>query len=94
MTRKAIALFLLLFPAAISAKGQANNCNFPQLKNQQEDAATIQRLEMAWTEAYLRGDTGLMSCLLAPDFTEIMRSGELKNLSDELAMAEKNAAKI
>lgn len=75
------------------ALGIISHCNFPQLKNQQEDAATIQRLEMAWTEAYLRGDTGLMSCLLAPDFTEIMRSGELKSLSDELAMAEKNRGK-
>jgi hypothetical protein len=92
MTFKAIASLLLFFPCAVYAKGQAN-CNFAQLGNQQKDAATIQRLEMAWTEAYLRGDTGLMGCLLAPDFTEIMRSGELKTLSDELAMAAKNRGK-
>ncbi len=34
-----------------------------------------------------------MRCLLASDFTEIMRSGELKLLSDELSMAEKNRGK-
>jgi hypothetical protein len=93
MLLKTIAPLLLLFPVTISAQSGANNCNFTELKNQQEDAATIQRLEIAWTEAYLRADTGFMSCLLAPDFTEIMRSGELKTLSGELAMAEKNRGK-
>jgi hypothetical protein len=34
-----------------------------------------------------------MRCLLLPEFTEIMRSGELKSLSDELAMAAKNCGK-
>jgi len=90
---KSIALLLLLLPIATSAQTAANNCDFPQLKNQQKDAATIQRLETAWSEAFLRGDTVFMSCLLAPDYTEIMRSGDLKKLSDELAMAEKNRGK-
>jgi hypothetical protein len=93
MMLKTIALLLWLSPALISAQTTATNCNFSQLKNQQDDAATVQRLEIAWTEAYLRADTGFMSCLLAPDFTEIMRSGEVKTLSDELAMAEKNRGK-
>jgi hypothetical protein len=93
MMPKTIALLVLLFPALISAQTRANNCNLSQLSNQQSDAATIQRLEIAWSEAYLRGDTGFMTCLLAPDFTEIMRTGEVKTLSDELAMAEKNRGK-
>jgi hypothetical protein len=86
-------MLLWLFTAFVFAEGETNDCRFPQLKNQQKDSETIQRLEMAWTEAYLRGDTTLMSCLLAPDFTEIMRSGELKTLQDELAMAKKNRGK-
>jgi len=89
----ALKTVLLLFSATVLAKAGTHNCDFSQLKNQQQDAATIQRLEIAWSEAYLRADTGFMSCLLAPDFTEIMRSGELKTLSDELAMAEKNRGK-
>ena len=93
MKLKTIALFVSLFTIPSSAQSSANHCDFPQLKNQQKDAATIQRLETAWSEAFLRGDTTFMSCLLAPDYTEIMRSGELKKLSDELAMAEKNRGK-
>jgi hypothetical protein len=88
----AASLFLLL-QTAISASGQQSNCDFAQLKDQEKDVATVLRLEMAWNEAFLHGDTSLMRCLLAPDFTEIMRSGELKSFSDELAMAEKNRGK-
>jgi hypothetical protein len=87
------AACLVLLLAAIPASGQQSNCDFAQIKNQKKDVATIQRLEMVWNEAYLHGDTTLMTCLLAPDFTEIMRSGELKSLSDELSMAEKNRGK-
>lgn len=93
MTFKIVALLAFLFPIPVSAQNRADKCDFPELKNQQKDVATIQRLELAWTEAYLRADTDFMSCLLAPDFAEIMRSGELKTLSDELAMAEKNRGK-
>lgn len=88
-----IALFLFLLPTAIFAQEGANQCNFSQLKNQQMNAATIQRLEIAWSEAYLRADSSFIGCLLGPDFTEIMRSGELKTVSDELAVAEKNRGK-
>jgi hypothetical protein len=93
MAPRAIASLVLMFAGTIYSAGQANNCDFPSLRNQQRDAATIQRLETAWSEAFLRGDTAFMSCLLAPDYTEIMRSGELKTLKDELAVAEKNRGK-
>ena len=63
------------------------------LKAQQRDAATIQRLENAWTVAYLKADTNFELCLLSSDFTEIVRSGEVKFLSDELAFARKNEGK-
>lgn len=88
-----LPLIMLFFPAVVFGQAGTNHCNFSALKNQERDAATIQRLETAWSEAYLSGDTGFMSCLLAPDYTEIMHSGELKTLSDELAMAEKNRGK-
>jgi hypothetical protein len=51
---------------------------------------TVQRLEDAWSIAFLHGDTEFMRCLLIPEFTEIMRSGALKFLPDELDMAAKN----
>jgi hypothetical protein len=67
-----------------------DNCKLPQLMHQHKDAATVQRLEDAWSIAFLHGDTEFMRCLLIPEFTEIMRSGALKFLPDELDMAAKN----
>lgn len=68
-------------------------CNLRPLMDQRRDAATVQHLEDEWSRAYLRGDTGLERCLLAPDFTEILRSGEVKGLQDELELAAKNQGK-
>ena len=59
----------------------------------QSNDSTIQRLENAWSIAYLRGDTGFEKCLLSSDFAEILRTGEVKFLSDELGFAEKNKGK-
>lgn len=66
------------------------DCNQPGLAHQQENAATIQRLETSWTLAYLTGDTNFERCLLTPDFTEIMSDGAIDRLRDELALAMKN----
>ena len=93
MFLRTISSLLLILPATVIGQAAVNNCNLSELKNQQEDAITIQRLEIAWSQAFLRADTRFMRCLLAPEFTEIMRSGELKTLSGELAMAEKNHGK-
>jgi hypothetical protein len=91
---KLVTILLLgLMAPALLAQNAANKCDLPQLRNQQRDAATIERLEMAWTEAFLRGDSGFMNCLLTPDFTEIRRTGELMTLPGELALAEKNRGK-
>ena len=46
------------------------------LAHQRRDAGTIQRLENAWTLAYLSGDAEFEACLLTPDFTEIMANGK------------------
>ncbi len=69
------------------------DCSQPALAHEQQNAATIQRLEAAWTLAYLTGETSLERCLLAPDFTEIMSDGAIDHLPDELSLAEKNRGK-
>lgn len=63
------------------------------LAHQRQDAATILRLETAWTVAYLTVDTEFERCLLTRDFTEIMSSGSINHLSEELALARKNSGK-
>jgi hypothetical protein len=80
---------LLAFPFL----SEASPCQLQPLLNQREDVATIVRLEQEWTRAYLRGDTDFELCLLTPDFTEIMRTGEIKVLKDELALAAVNKGK-
>jgi hypothetical protein len=71
----------------------AKNCQTESLLHQRRDTVTIDRLEQMWTLAYIRGDTELERCILTPDFTEILRSGEVKFLKDELSFAEKNRDK-
>jgi hypothetical protein len=70
-----------------------DNCTLPSLMRQRRDVATIQHLEDEWSRAYLRGDTELERCLLSPDFTEILRTGEVKGLRGELDLAAKNQGK-
>jgi hypothetical protein len=77
----------------LSSVVKANDCRFPTLAREHRDVATIQALELEWTRAYLRGDTDFEACLLTPDFTEIMRNGDIKDLAAELALAAKNKAK-
>lgn len=82
---------LLVGPLLVGSLGRAHSvCNLKPLRHQQRDAATIVRLEAAWNVAFLQGDTALERCLLMPDFTEIMRDGDVKYLSDELAFAARN----
>ena len=81
------ALLSLPLPA------RAGTCQKQPLLHQLRDVATIDRLEKAWTFAYLRGDTDLEKCILSPDFTEILRTGEVKVLKDELRFADENKGK-
>lgn len=83
-------LLLGLTLAGSGAGAQADTCLQPALLHQRQDEATVQRLEEAWSLAFLRGDTEFERCLLAPDFTEIMSNGEIKFLADELALARAN----
>jgi hypothetical protein len=82
------ALLLAVFAASAGA-----TCNNQAFLNEKKDASTILNLESAWTTAFLGGDTEFMSCLLTPDFTEIMRNGNIYHRSDELALTEKNKGK-
>lgn len=65
----------------------------PELRNQSRDAATVQRLENAWSRAFLKGDGDFMNCLLLPKFTEILRSGDVKDLAYEIDIALRNRGK-
>ena len=87
-----LVILFVLFAPSIPLHAQTT-CDMDALKAQQRDVATIQRLENAWTVAYLKADTNFELCLLSKDFTEIVRSGEVKFLSDELAFARKNEGK-
>lgn len=50
-------------------------------------------LDNAWSAAFPRGDTQFLQCLLIPQFTQIVRSGGLKFLADELEMTANNRGK-
>jgi hypothetical protein len=69
------------------------DCNRPELANERRDEFTIQRLETAWSAAFLTGDTAFEACLLTADFTEIMSNGTINHLAEELALADKNKGK-
>ena len=65
-------------------------CELESLLHQQRDEATIQRLEASWNSAIAQGDADFERCLLTADFREILASGELKTLADELGFTSKN----
>ena len=68
----------------------AGACDPQGVVPQQKDAATIQQLEKSWTLAIAAGDSSFERCLLTPDFTEVMSTGEIKTLADELGNTAKN----
>jgi len=88
LTQLVFCIYLIVFAADARC-----DCARPALAHQRRDAATIQRLESAWTLAYLSGDTEFEICLLTPDFTEIMSNGSINHLSEELELAERNKGK-
>ncbi len=92
MTLRTMPLLFCICFAVFAADARAD-CARPALAHERRDAATIQRLESAWTLAYLSGDAEFEACLLTPDFTEIMSNGSINHLSEELELAEKNRGK-
>jgi hypothetical protein len=94
MSSERIAAILLCLTWLLpSASRAADACGQAALKHEHQDAATIQALERAWSVAFLQGDTDFERCLLTPDFTEITRSGAVKTLAEELALAAQNRGK-
>jgi hypothetical protein len=93
VVRNSTLIWGILLLSLVSSLHAKDTCNMPPLLHQRRDVATVQDLEHAWSVAYLRGDTDLERCLLASDFTEIMRTGEVKGLTDELEFAAKNQGK-
>jgi len=69
------------------------SCSAPELANQKQDAVTVQRLENAFTVAFLKGDTDFQKCLLLPEYAEVSRSGKWRDLSDELEGTARNRGK-
>jgi hypothetical protein len=82
-----LVAFCLLF---VSSQLKAEDCNIPELANQKHDAATVQRLENAFSIAFLKGDTNFEKCLLLPNYAETSRSGKWRTLSDEIETASRN----
>ena len=87
-------ILLILWACSVLTPTAQATCARPELTQQRRDAPTIQRLETAWTVAFLTGDTELEHCLLTSDFTEIMSNGSINHLSDELVLAEHNRGKV
>lgn len=86
-----LAILFVLSSAALAQ--DARNCNRPELANQKKDADTVIRLEHAWSDAYMRGDSDFEACLLLPGYQEIRSNGKLDDLTAELAGAAKNKGK-
>ena len=57
---------------AISAYGQ--NCR-SILGKQSSDAASLKKVEDKWNEAFMRGETDYLECLLAPDYVSVSPAG-------------------
>ena len=94
MCRSLLTLAALLFVSVLSLSAQTPaKCSRPELANQKKDSATIERLERAWSTAYMQGDTDFEACLLLPDYSEIKSSGKVADLPAELANAAKNKGK-
>lgn len=92
MTRyvKTLLACICLFALATNATA---DCARSLPAHQRRDAGTIRQLEAAWNLAFLTGNIEFERCLLTSDFTEIMSTGHIYQLSDELALAEKNKGK-
>jgi hypothetical protein len=86
---RSLSRLLLLIVLGAAARAPAS-CEAAALAAQHQDAATIARLEQAWTQAFLSGDTDFERCLLTADFTEILRDGQVAGLAHELALAARN----
>lgn len=89
--RRIVFLSSVLFLASTLARAE---CDKPALKDQRKDPETIQKLEKAWSTAFLQRDTAFEACLLTPDFMEIRSNGKITHLSEELDLAAKHKGNV
>ena len=58
---------------------------------QKADAASIKKVEDAWSGAYMNGGTEYLECLLAPDYVSVSAKGVPRDKAVIVAGAQKNA---
>jgi hypothetical protein len=78
MSTVRITVILFCLACLLPTTSFAADCDQTALKDEHKDAATLQRLELAWSDAFTKGDMDFERCLLTPDFTEITRTGLVK----------------
>lgn len=59
------------------------------LGSQKADAASLERVEDAWNQAFMRGNTDYLECLLVPDFVTLTPHGK-RDRAWELEHARQN----
>ncbi len=92
-SRNIVIGLISLLPFIAAHAQTKDQCEQQLPPNQQKDEATIQQIETSWNLAISRGDSSFERCLLTADFQQILNKGELKALTDELAMTDKNKGK-
>jgi hypothetical protein len=91
--RNIVVAFMCVLGPTMSHGQTRGACDLPELMQQHQDEATIQQLEKSWNNAMSQGDSNFERCLLTADYREILHTGELKTLADELGLTAKNKGK-
>lgn len=65
---------LLFFCCALTLPAMAQDCR-SVLGPQTADAASLQKVEDRWNEAFLRGKVEYLDCLLSPDYASVSPKG-------------------
>jgi hypothetical protein len=92
-SRNIVIGLISLLPFIAAHAQTKDQCEQQLPPHQQKDEATIQQIETSWNLAITRGDSSFERCLLTADFQQILNKGELRALTDELAMTDKNKGK-
>ena len=82
------SLVVLFFAVAGGFPLLAADCS-KVLGPQAADAASLERVEDAWNEAFMRGNTDYLECLLVPDFVTVTPHGK-RDRAWELEHARQN----
>lgn len=90
MITKLLAVLALLSFSLNPAHAQ--NCS-QQKTGSKPDPESIARVEKAWTNAFLSGDTDYLDCLLEPDYQSVSYTGEVRSRQDIIEKARAHRAK-